>query len=125
VPDYDEWIAFMNFIGGVNSPHGNMLKSCRQVNSPFGGECTTNEHPRWDQSETENGTDDYGFNGLPGGMRSIFGYTNFLGTIGFFWFSTAYSSNYAYKCNLHNDIGNVSVSEELKQSGFSVRCIKD
>ena len=67
VPTNDEWTALTDYIGGTGSPHGNELKSCRQMNSPLGGECNTNEHPRWNASHIHYGTDDYGFSGLPGG----------------------------------------------------------
>ncbi|RLD51917.1 MAG: hypothetical protein DRJ05_17940, partial [Bacteroidetes bacterium] len=50
VPTDDEWTALTNFIGGASSPHGNKLKSCKQVNSPLGGYCNTTEHPRWDEN---------------------------------------------------------------------------
>jgi len=48
VPTHDEWAVLTDFIGGTDTPHGNELKSCRQVNSPQGGSCNTTEHPKWD-----------------------------------------------------------------------------
>ena len=124
VPTNDEWTALTEFIGGTNSPHGNELKSCRQVNSPQGGNCNTNEHPRWDES-SENGTDNYGFSGLPGGNRSIDGVFYSIGSFGFWWSSTEGSSYYAWYRYLYYPDGNVGVYNYYKQNGFSIRCLKN
>jgi uncharacterized protein (TIGR02145 family) len=130
VPTNDEWTALTYFIGGTGSPHGNELTSCRQVNSPQGGGCNTSEHPRWNASY-ENGTDNYGFSGLPGGTRSgsdyysgIFG---FIGEVGYWWSSSDNSSGYAWGRGLgYGDYGGtVSVGDHSKPSGLSVRCLKD
>ena len=68
IPSDDEWTELTDYIGGTGSPHGNELKSCRQINSPLGGVCNTNEHQRW-YEHFHYGTDNYGFSGLPGGYR--------------------------------------------------------
>ena len=88
VPEHDEWTILTDFIGGTVSPHGNKLKSCRQVNSPLGGDCNTSEHPRWNEHSTHYGTDDYGFSSLPGSFRSETGTFYNIGARGFWWSST-------------------------------------
>ena len=125
VPEHDEWTALTDFIGGTSSPHGNELKSCRQVNSPLGGGCTTNEHPRWSQHVTHYGTDNYGFSGLPGGNRNYNGNCAFIGSLGLWWSSTENSSTNAGLRNLFYNFGNVNVYNYVKQNGFSVRCLRD
>jgi uncharacterized protein (TIGR02145 family)/uncharacterized repeat protein (TIGR02543 family) len=60
VPSDTDWEQLINFAGGSNSA-GKKLKSCRQVNSPLGGECQTSEHPRWSSGWGAYGTDEYGF----------------------------------------------------------------
>jgi len=126
VPSDDEWTALTNFIGGNGSPNGNKLKSCRQVGSPLGGNCNTIAHPRWNQDNTHYGTDDYGFSCLPGGYRfgpsGTFGY---VGEYGLWWSSSGYSSVYAWCRYLHNESGSVYMDLYSKQSGYSVRCLKD
>jgi len=126
VPTDDEWTALTDFIGGIAEPHGNELKSCRQVNSPLGGDCNTTEHPRWEERDTFYGTDDYGFSGLPGGHRHDHGNFYKLGTYSFWWSSTEYSStNMLYRALFYAN-GLVSVQgSPIKQNGFSVRCLKD
>jgi len=96
VPADGEWTALTDYIGGWGEPHGNELKSCRQVNSPLGGGCNTSEHPRWNEHETHYGTNDYGFSGLPGGFRYDTGNYTGLGNIAIFWSSTDYHSDYAW-----------------------------
>jgi len=122
VPTNDEWTALTNFIGGAGEPYGNELKSCRQVNSPQGGGCNTTEHPRWDES-IENGTDDYGFSGLPGGFCTFIWAFGFIGSNGNWWSSTEYSSFSAWYCFLNG--GGVYVSPRDKRGGVSVRCLRD
>jgi uncharacterized protein (TIGR02145 family) len=126
VPTDDEWIALTDYIGGSGEPHGNELKSCRQVNSPLGGNCNTSEHPRWEE-DTNNGnygTDDYGFSGLPGGLRYDDG--NFFGAYwGIWWSSTVYSPSSARCRHLYYGYGNVYVDYNYKYFGFSVRCLRD
>jgi len=125
VPSNDEWTVLTDYIGGTSSPHGNELKSCRQVNSPFGGVCITSEHPRWNEHGTHYGTDDYGFSGLPGGFRFNDGAFTNVGSSGFWWSSTEYSSLIAGCRYLSYHLGSVGVLYNYKRSGFSVRCLRD
>jgi uncharacterized protein (TIGR02145 family) len=125
VPSNNEWTALTTFIGGTSSPNGNKLKSCRQINSPLGGDCNTTVHPRWEQHNTHYGTDDYGFSGLPGGYRFSNGTFAFIGNYGWWWSSTEASSSLAWFRMLYYDTGNVFANDSGKQNGFSVRCLKD
>jgi uncharacterized protein (TIGR02145 family) len=125
VPTVDEWTVLTDYIGGIDSPHGNELKSCRQVDSPLGGECNTNEHPRWSQDNDNWGTDDYGFSGLPGGYRHSYGTFYTIGNNGYWWSSTDDSSEYAWSRRLDYNGGNVTPATYTKVNGSSVRCIKD
>ncbi len=77
VPSDDEWTQLTNYLIGnyvdITSDNvGNALKSCRQVYSQEGGECDTDDHPRWDSDFTHYGTDEFGFSALPGGTRGSF-----------------------------------------------------
>lgn len=125
VPSDDEWTILTDFIGGTSSPHGTKLKSCRQVNSPFGGGCITTEHPRWNEYWLYNGTDYYGFSGLPGGARSGNGTFYGIGGGGVWWSSTESSSSGAWSRILGCYDGDVTVGYYDKQYGFSVRCLRD
>jgi uncharacterized protein (TIGR02145 family) len=130
VPTYNEWTALPDYIGGPNSPHGNELKSCRQVNSPPGGNCNTSEHPRWEEDTlySNYGTDDYGFSGLPGGRRQRQGNFNGpgIGNISYWWSSVEfYPSISAFYCFLAYNEGGVILGGTYYQNGFSVRCLRD
>ena len=76
-----------------------------------------------------NGPDAFAFSALPAGYRSglrDYGgdYYN-EGTTAYFWSSTEYDSNYAYYMGLNYDDDDARLSNSLKDTGFSVRCVKD
>lgn len=127
VPSLNEFQNLINYIGGAASPHGNELKSCRQVNSPLGGSCNTTEHPRWDYDDTHYGTDIYGFSGLPAGLRHAVGAGgfSFLGIYGTWWSSSETPSIGAHYINLRSFSGEVFILAQNKRFGWSVRCVKD
>lgn len=125
VPSNEDWDALTNYIGGTSSPYGNMLKSCRQLNSPLGGECNTSDHPRWAEHATHYGTDDYGFSALPGGNRHFLGNFVTLGYIGGYWSATPSTSNYGWLYGFEYNNGFVDVYAFYKKNGYSVRCVKD
>jgi uncharacterized protein (TIGR02145 family) len=120
----NEWTVLTDYIEGTGFPHGNELKSCRQVNSPLVG-CNTNVHPRWNSNSGNWGTDDYGFSGLPGGYRFFNGSFNTIGSNGYWWSSTETSSYDAWYYVLSYTFGYVYVGAASKQLGCSVRCLKD
>jgi len=69
VPNDDEWTQLVDYVVSQGYPNddpdnldgaGNVLKSCRQVNSPLEG-CKTLEHPRWNADFTHHGFDEFGF----------------------------------------------------------------
>lgn len=77
-----------------------------------------------------NGTDDYGFTGLPAGYYDSRYYDSIeeIGYETYFWTSTEYSSTVAYSYGLeaHDDDDEEMLQyESLKLLGFSVRLIKD
>ena len=125
VPTKDEWTDLTDFIGGPYTPHGNELKSCRQVNSPMGDDCNTTEYPRWNEDDIHYGTDDYGFSGLPAGDRSLNGSFNFIDSNAHWWSSIEYSSSGAWARYLGSYYGNLGESHLYKRNGFSVRCLRD
>lgn len=126
VPSYEEWTGLTDFIGGWIPPYGNMLKSCRQVNSPLGEECLTDVHPRWEAFGEFYGTDDFGFSGLPAGNRFFEdGVFTFIGKVGFFWSETEYSVEGSRVLVLLYNYDVVAHSYRHKNEGFSVRCLKD
>ena len=128
IPSDAEWTELTDYLintyvditaGNV----GNKLKSCRQVNSPLGGDCSTTAHPRWNSHSTHYGTNDFGFSALPGGYYYGGSYYN-LGSSGYWWSSTEISSNAWHRYMFYN-IGEVYRSSNSQSYGFLVRCVRD
>jgi uncharacterized protein (TIGR02145 family) len=128
VPSDSEWNQLTNYLinyyPDINSDNvGNKLKSCRQVNSPLGGDCNTTDHPRWTSHSTHYGTNDFGFSALPGGYYS--GSFSYLGTYAYWWTATEHSGTNAWSRYMGNNIGSVYRYNTNKTYGFSVRCLRD
>lgn len=102
VPSAGDWDGLLFYLidnyDEINSDNvGDFLKSCRQVDSPLGGDCNTTIHPRWNKDgvdyfreewgqrlpegeyphpdfefelEPLAGTDEFGFSALPAGQYS-------------------------------------------------------
>jgi uncharacterized protein (TIGR02145 family) len=105
---------------------GNNLKSCRQINSPIGGNCSTGEHPTWNSHNKHFGTNHFGFAALPGGYRCYFhgGFSD-LGNLGGWWCITEEDELRARKRGIYNEAGILFRTTAPKRRGYSVRCIKD
>jgi len=126
VPSLAEFQDLTSYIGGTGSPHGNELKSCRQVGSPLGGDCNTSDHPRWDYHDTHYGTDDYGFSGIPGGHRKgNDGAFTWMGYQGAWWSTTLHADGRAHPLRLTHYQGIVNYFQDGKKIGNSVRCLRD
>lgn len=132
VPDRNDVLQMQNYLTenyddvdifnlGMN------LKSCRSTMTPISGNCLTDEHPRWFSDNAKFGTDSFGFSGLPGGMRNT-GIFMEPGDFGAWWTSSQvnFNSNKAYFYSLLNTSdGFVGNNYNLKNMGYSVRCIMD
>jgi uncharacterized protein (TIGR02145 family) len=133
LPGTTEWSLLINYVVAQGYPNvytnqngaGNALKSCRQVNSPLGGDCNTSVHPRWDLQETHHGLGVFGFSSYPGGHGGPNGIFHDLGWHGFWWSSTESSLTEANSRLMRSYNGDVSGWSWDKQAGFSVRCLKD
>jgi uncharacterized protein (TIGR02145 family) len=110
VPTDAEWITLKNYLtnNGHSGSEGTALKAT------------------YDWLEGGNGTDNYGFTGLPGGDRSgnNGAYIN-VGYYGFWWTHTEDGSDQAWSHWLYFMYSGITRVSEYKDYGFSVRCIKD
>jgi len=72
-----------------------------------------------------NGTDDFGFSALPGGLRFYNGPYSNVGYSASFWSSTENGSYGAWYRELHVSTSDVYRNYASKRRGFSVRCVRD
>ncbi len=112
VPSDSEWTTLTNYIGGTSQ--GNKLKS-------------TSGWINFDTKKPEgNGTDDYGFSGIPSGIRSYdLGYFALIGSYGYWWSSTFNTTNTAWYHRLNSNNSDVDRIDGFNSYGMSIRCIQD
>ena len=109
VPTDSEWTTLTDYLGGESVSGGKLKESgTTHWNSPNTG--ANNES---------------GFLGLPGGANYSDGAFGSVGFSSFWWSSTEYDIDYAWFRSIGYSSGNVTRDKLRKQSGFSVRCIKD
>ncbi len=130
VPSYEEWKQLENdLIDNYDEIDqynvGNYLKSCRQVNSPQGGDCNTSEHPRWNQYASQNGIDQFGFSALPSGLWTAnFNYYS-IGQTVYYWTSSGPVFNNAIARMINMTSGEVGGGNYSINQRHSIRCVKD
>jgi uncharacterized protein (TIGR02145 family) len=109
VPTNTEWTTLTTYLGEYVA--GSKLKE------------TGTTH--WTSPNT-GATNETGFTALPGGVRgNNDGAYNNIGSNGFWWSSTEYSSALAWFSNMSFYFTNVNRNNNNKQYGFSVRCVRD
>jgi len=106
LPSDDEWTALENAVGG-RSTAGTKLKSAAGWN------------------EDGNGTNDYGFSALPGGLGRSDGSFDDAGYSGYWWSATEDSANDAWYRSMFYDNDYVYRYDVSKAYLFSVRCVAD
>ena len=107
IPNKEEWLGLIKFMGGEKIA-GKKLKS------------------KIGWKDDGNGSDAYGFCGLPGGFRDELGHFANEGSLGMFWTTTELNeNNLQYFISLAWGTDDCSFEIGGKGYGFSVRCIKD
>ncbi len=138
VPSQKQWTIVIDYLeeayGLYNDEYsdepgtltGNVLKSCRQVGSPLGGEYDTEEHPRFDEDlyGMNHGVDLFGFGGLPAGWRDYEGNYVSLGHMTAWWASADYDEASAWYRLVYHDMGRLFNQYFRKEQGYSVRCVR-
>ena len=115
VPTDAEWTVLTDYLtaNGHSGKEGTTLKA------------TSGWNDSWDGS-SGNGTDNYGWKGLPGGSRKYDGYFNTIRNDGFWWSSSQYGADYAWYSSLSCTSGFVRrYNFSSKEGGLSVRCLRD
>jgi uncharacterized protein (TIGR02145 family) len=115
IPSDDEWDILVNYLGG-SSVAGGKLKVTDTIywkaNGPFG------IHPN-------QGTNESGFTALASGCRWATGTFFYKGYYTYWWSSTEDSPERAYHRSLGYEDDGVGRYNDPKNTGNSVRCIKD
>jgi uncharacterized protein (TIGR02145 family) len=105
LPSDDEWTTLTDYLGGQNVAGIKMKSTSGWI-------------------EDGNGTNESGFNGLPGGYHSASGNYFAIDDYALWWSSTQSSTINAWKHYL-NYRSAVYRNDVYKELGFSVRCLKD
>lgn len=106
VSNNTEWGILVTYLGGESAAGGKMKATAL-----------------WNIPNTDD-TNSSGFSGLPGGFRNGAGTFYYIGTNGYWWSSTEYSTALAWFHGLFSSEGLVG-SYPSKTNGFSVRCLRD
>jgi uncharacterized protein (TIGR02145 family) len=103
-----EYTALIDNLGG-SSVAGGKLKSTSSL---------------WDAPNT-GATNSSGFNGLPGGYRSMSGNYSLEGKTGYWWANTERNASQGEYTNLDNDFAATARNGATKSFGYSVRCVRN
>jgi len=106
LPSRGEWKNLVDAAGGKNAA-GKKLKA------------------RSGWNNKGNGTDDFGFSALPGGYRDFAGSFDNVGYGGTWWTATGTNYGDAYSRDMRYGNDYVGEDDDIKNNGFSVRCIQD
>ncbi|MBK6345440.1 MAG: fibrobacter succinogenes major paralogous domain-containing protein [Bacteroidales bacterium] len=126
IPSDSEWSQLTNFINGGSSTGGMHLKSCRQANPLIkGSSCFTDSHPRWDYYPLTYGTNAYEFSAYPGSCRNFDGSFWDLGGGGYWWTSTFKNTTQSWFWVMSFGYPTIGHNSNFKNTGYSVRCLKN
>lgn len=109
LPDISELTELIDFAGGTNAAGGKLKETgTMHWNSPNAG-----------------ATNEFGFTARPGGLRGSTGIFNNIGSGAYFWSSSAYDSSDAWYLRMYYNFSSVLIFYNVRDNGYSVRCIKD
>ena len=109
VPTDDEWTELTTCLGGENVAGAKMKVTGTAL---------------W-QIPNTSATNESGFTALPGGYLYSGGSFNFMRYLGYWWCISEYNTYLARTRDMYYHDGYANRNFEPKDSGFSVRCVKD
>ena len=110
LPSDDEWTILTDYLGGVSGT-GGKLKEAGTKHS---------------KSPNKGATNETGFTALPSGYRTHYSHVYMLlANIVYFWSSTPYDDEIAYKRWLDYSHGNIIRGTGNKKNAYPVRCVKN
>ncbi len=119
VPSETELKTLINYI----DPSANGA-DCGINNNTVGGKMKSTGNQLW-QSPNASADNSSGFSSIPGGWQFAVGGYQFIGWRGHYWSSTAISTSSAYDISQTYLVTSVLSCNSSKQSGYSVRCLKN
>jgi len=127
VPSDQEWTIMENYLidNGFNydsTLSGNKIAKSLASTSGWLSSSVTGTVGNNDYPAVQNRT---GFNALPGGGRHNSGIFNTLKDTGAWWSSTEAATGYAWNRSIYNNQVVLSKDANLKEVGFSIRCVRD
>jgi uncharacterized protein (TIGR02145 family) len=123
LPTDEEWKWLE---GAVDSQYGILDPEWDYSYGYRGFDAGTNLKTTSGWSGNGDGTDLFGFSGLPGGLRYYYGgYLINVGYDSYWWLSNDYGTGHAQYRNLDFSHPGVFRSSHEKDYGFSVRCLRD
>lgn len=122
VPSDSDWIILEKHLGvSQKLIHERDRRDC---NANAGGKLKDTGTNFWNAPNTR-ATNETGFSARAGGHRNSNGNFYHIGNFGDYWSSTSYTFNLAWSRRLGHNSENISRLNFFKQSGFSVRCIRE
>jgi len=118
-----EWKTLTDFLGSKNTDYPGGISTTITI---AGGKLKEAGLTHWKSPNTD-ATNEVGFTALPGGQRSSnygYGFGRF-GWFGIWWTSTAYNATNAWCRYINNDSNDMYRTNDHKEGGYSVRCIRD
>ena len=109
VPTEAEWTTLINYLGGEG------VAGCKLKEPGF---------KHWFSPNTC-ANDSSGFSAFAGGYRDSTGVFDYYGYSGFWWSSSLYSSKSAWVNGINYGYSGVTSYGEIKNWGFSIRCIRN
>lgn len=109
VPDDSDWTTLITYLGG---------------DSDAGGEMKETGFDYWDSPNT-GATNESGFSARGSGLRGAGGGYSFMGIYGGYWSSTDPGGASANLKIIANNGANIQTSNNSKEDGLSIRCIKE
>ncbi len=119
LPSVAEWEAAIDYLGGQTSAGGYL----KEVGITHWAHPNAGPNLGIPNVVANNYT---GFTALPGGSKDIFGsFNKSIGQVGLWWTSTEVNPDNAWGLTMSAGYGSTNLDSHNKNSGFSVRCIKD
>lgn len=109
LPSDAEWTELIDYLGGGEVAGGKLKE-------------TGTTH--WESPNT-GATNETGFTALPGGFRNYDGNFLNIGYNGLWWSATENGASSAMACDMNYNTSNIASYYNIKENGFSVRCVRD